>query len=469
MAFDWSTFGVDLHLDLTPGQAQQGRRAGLERALREAIRAGRLVPQTRLPSTRALAAELGLSRGTVSAAYDQLVAEGYLSAATGSGTTVATLARATIHKGPPRAETAKPRYDLRPGSPDVSSFPTAAWLRSARRALTGAPASDFGYGDPAGHPRLRAALAEYLGRARGVLATPDQVVVTSGYVQALSLLAGVVGGPVAMEDPGLAFHRDVVRRTGAVVVALPVDERGARTAELSTMDGVRAVVLTPAHQYPTGVTLHPERRRAATGWARSQSGLVIEDDYDGEYRYDRQPVGALQAIDPDRVVYCGSASKTLGPGWRLAWMALPPHLVEPVVTAKFHADVHTQTLSQLVLADLLTRHDYDRHIRAGRLRYRRRRELLLRRLPPALTVHGTAAGLYALATLPTDGPPEAAVLAACAHHGIALRGLSELHHHPPPAPTPGGLLIGFAAPTDSAYPAALDALSSALSQTLPRP
>src|SRR5262249_45836205 len=264
-----------------------------------------------------------LSRGTVSAAYDQLVAEGYLSAATGSGTSVAALARATVHSGQSTREVSPPRYDLRPGSPDVSSFPTGAWLRSARRAVTGAPAAAFGYGDPAGHPRLRAALAEYLGRVRGVLATPDQVIVTSGYVQALSLLTAVVGDAVAMEDPGLGFHRDVVRRSGPTVVPMPVDDRGACTDELSTMDSVRAAVLTPAHQYPTGVTLHPQRRRAATAWARSRGGLIIEDDYDGEFRYDRQPVGALQGTAPDHVAYLGTTSKTLGPALRLAFMVLP--------------------------------------------------------------------------------------------------------------------------------------------------
>jgi len=466
VTFDWSTFGVDLHLDVG---GPEPKRAGLERALREAIRAGRLAPQTRLPSTRALATQVGLSRGTVCAAYDQLVAEGYLSAVTGSGTTVAALARPAVHKGHPVVTTAAPRYDLRPGSPDVSSFPTGAWLRSARRALTGAPSTAFGYGDPAGHPRLRAALAEYLGRARGVLASPDQVVVTSGYVQALSLLTGVVGGPVAMEDPGLAFHRDVVRRTGAVVVALPVDERGARTGELSTMDGVRTAVLTPAHQYPTGVTLHPERRRAATGWARSRHGLVIEDDYDGEFRYDRQPVGALQGTAPDHVAYIGTTSKTLGPALRLAFMVLPQRMVGPVVEAKRLADVHTETLGQLTLADLITSHAYDRHVRAGRARYRRRRDLLVRRLTPlrrhGMTVQGIAAGLHVMIGLPADGPEEREVLDRAATRGLALSGLAE-HWHAVDADRaedhPRGLVVGYAAASEGSYPAALDTLARTL-------
>ncbi|HEY3478564.1 MAG TPA: PLP-dependent aminotransferase family protein, partial [Streptomyces sp.] len=407
--------GADLHLEV---DTRGGRRAGLERALREAVQGGRLAPGAALPSTRSLAAELGLSRGTVTAAYDQLAAEGYLVTRPGAATTVAGPARAPDAPGTvrPTAVASRPRHDLRPNTPDASAFPARAWLRATRRVLTDQAAEVQALGDPQGHPALRAALADYLGRARGVRTTADRVVITTGFHQSLGLLARTLADAgttaIALEDPGHNGHREAVARAGLRVLPLPVDGHGARVDTLASGDA-GAVLVTPAHQYPTGVPLHPARRQALTAWACGRGALVIEDDYDGEYRYDRQPVGALQAIDPDRVVYCGSASKTLGPGWRLAWMALPPHLVEPVVTAKFHADVHTQTLSQLVLADLLSRHDYDRHIRAGRLRYRRRRELLLRSLPPGLTVQGTAAGLYALATLPADGPTEPALLAEC--------------------------------------------------------
>ncbi|HEU0042726.1 MAG TPA: PLP-dependent aminotransferase family protein, partial [Jiangellaceae bacterium] len=287
MPFDWAAFGVDLHLEL---DSAAGRRAGLERALRDAIRTGRLAPETRLPSTRSLAAELELARGTVSAAYDQLVAEGYLSARTGSGTVVAGRSELTPRPGPTTPDAPPPRYDLRPGSPDVATFPTAAWLRATRRALAQVPAVAYDYGDPRGRVELRTALAGYLGRTRGVLAGPDQVVITSGYVQALALLAGIMSrtGPAvfAMEDPGLSFHRDVVRYAGAQVVPLIVDDRGARTDLLAAAGpAVRAAVVTPAHQYPTGVTLHPERRHSLVEWARARDALVIEDDYDGEFRY----------------------------------------------------------------------------------------------------------------------------------------------------------------------------------------
>ncbi|RCG30183.1 PLP-dependent aminotransferase family protein [Sphaerisporangium album] len=498
----WATFGLDLHVEVDPAS---GRRAGLEHALRDAIRDGRLAPRTLLPSTRALAAETGLSRNTVSAAYDQLVAEGYLTARRGSGTSVADVTATPAEAPRSRGDAVAPRHDLRPGRPDVTTFPSAAWMRSTRRVLGTASPSVYGYGDPRGAPELRAALAAHLGRTRGVLATADQIVVTSGAVQALSLLARVVGaGPkpeVAMEDPGLRFHREVVRRAGARVLPLPVDGRGARTDLLGgdAYAEAGAVVVTPAHQYPSGVTLHPSRRHALADWARGGGGLVVEDDYDGEFRYDRQPVGALQGMAPEHVAYLGTASKTLGPGLRLAWLVLPRHLVGPVVDAKRHADHHTESLGQLVLADLITSHAYDRHVRACRLRYRRRRDLLVSRLAPAavqdaaplalqavpsalqavplalqgmapvfegsapVAVQGVAAGLHAMVTLPPGGPDEAAVLAACAARGVAVQGLAGHWHAPDDAPgRPQGLIVGYGTPTEAAYPAALDALVAAL-------
>ena len=466
----WATSGVDLHLDLDPAT---GRRSGLEHALRAAIRTGRLAPGARLPSTRTLAAELGLSRGTVSAAYDQLVAEGYLAARRGSGTEVVDLAQRAATTAPSTDGIAAPRHNLRPGSPDVTTFPTAAWLRSVRRALNAAPADVYGYGDTCGRLELRTALADYLGRARGVLADPEQIVITSGYVQALALLATVLHRAgttaIAMEDPGLSFHREVVQHAGPAVVALPVDDRGARAELLSTgaLAAAGAVVVTPAHQYPTGATLHPSRRRTLTDWARSAGGLVIEDDYDGEFRYDRQPVGALQGTAPDHVAYVGTASKTLGPGVRLAWMVLPRHLVEPVAEAKLYADHHTEALGQLALADLITSHAYDRHIRACRLLYRHRRDLLLDRLEsrpanpaPGYSLHGIAAGLHALITLPTTGPDEAELLARAAEHDLALGDLSSHWHGD--GPRTQGLIVGYGSSTERAYPAALAVLARVL-------
>ncbi|MET8285010.1 MULTISPECIES: MocR-like pyridoxine biosynthesis transcription factor PdxR [unclassified Streptomyces] len=452
----WSGVGVDLHLE--PDVAA-GRRAGLERALRDAVREGRLAPGTRLPATRRLAAELGISRGTAKGAYDQLVAEGYLTARQGSGTEVALLPATTPEASEGAARARAPRLDLRPGSPDVGSFPAAAWLRALRRAIATAPSSAYGYGDPRGRIELRTALSGYLGRARGVIAPPERIVITSGYVQGLALLTRALGGGVvAMEDPGLPFHRDVVRRGGGTVVPLPVDERGARPEELGA-GGAGAAVVTPAHQYPTGVTLHPRRRRALTDWARAHGALIVEDDYDGEFRYDRQPVGALQGMAPGQVAYLGTASKTLGPALRLGWMVLPPHLVDVVTDAKLHSDHHTEVIGQLALAEMITGHAYDRHVRACRLRYRRRRDQLVDRLA-SRSVRGIAAGLHALVEV-TD---EAETVARARALGLAVGRLGD-HWHTPGAGRPQGLVVGYGTPREQVFPEALEVLGRVLDGT----
>ncbi|MGW6732038.1 MocR-like pyridoxine biosynthesis transcription factor PdxR [Streptomyces sp. NPDC055013] len=445
---------MDLHVELA---AVEGRRAGLERALRDAVRDGRLSPGARLPATRRLADELGISRNTVKAAYDQLVAEGYLTARQGAGTQVAALP--PIDTEPPEgaARARVPRFDLRPGSPDVGTFPAAAWLRALRRAIAAAPSPAYDYGDPRGRIELRSALSGYLGRARGVIAPAERIVITSGYVQGLALLTRVLeGGTFAMEDPGLPFHREVVRRGGGAVVPVRVDERGACAEGLGGCD---AVVVTPAHQYPTGVTLHPERRRALTDWARARGGLIVEDDYDGEFRYDRQPVGALQGMAPGQVVYLGTASKTLGPALRLGWMVLPPHLVDAVADAKLHSDHHTESLGQLALAELIDSHAYDRHVRACRLRYRRRRDQLVERLGARRQVRGIAAGLHAL----VEVDDEARVLARAEEEGLAVGRLGE-HWHAPGSGEgrPQGLVVGYGTPRERAYPEALEVLGKVL-------
>ncbi|MFC5198849.1 MULTISPECIES: MocR-like pyridoxine biosynthesis transcription factor PdxR [Streptomyces] len=453
----WSGVGVDLHLE--PDVAA-GRRAGLERALRDAVREGRLAPGTRLPATRRLAAELGISRGTAKGAYDQLVAEGYLTARQGSGTEVALLPATSPEASEGAARARAPRLDLRPGSPDIGSFPAAAWLRALRRAIATAPSSAYGYGDPRGRIELRTALSGYLGRARGVIAPPERIVITSGYVQGLALLTRALGGGVvAMEDPGLPFHRDVVRRGGGTVVPLPVDERGARPEELGA-GGAGAAVVTPAHQYPTGVTLHPRRRRALTDWARAHGALIVEDDYDGEFRYDRQPVGALQGMAPGQVAYLGTASKTLGPALRLGWMVLPPHLVDVVTDAKLHSDHHTEVIGQLALAEMITGHAYDRHVRACRLRYRRRRDQLVDRLGASRSVRGIAAGLHALVEV-TD---EAETVARARALGLAVGRLGD-HWHTPGAGRPQGLVVGYGTPREQVFPEALEVLGRVLDGT----
>ncbi|HEU5268210.1 MAG TPA: PLP-dependent aminotransferase family protein, partial [Jatrophihabitans sp.] len=456
MTSSWTTAGVDLHVE-TNGS---GQRASLEDSLRTAIQTRRLAAGTLLPSTRALAADLGIARGTVVAAYDQLVAEGYLLARQGAGTQVADLGPALEPATEARRRSAT-RLDLRPGTPDVAAFPVSAWLRSTRRALTAASATAFGYGDVRGRRELRSALVDYLGRTRGVHATIDQVMITAGATHALSLLCTALTAAgsttMAMENPGFAMHRPVVRLAGQRIVGVPVDALGAVTSRLAEVgaDDAGALVVTPAHQYPIGVTMHPARRHALTAWARGRGGLVIEDDYDGEYRYGRQPIGSLQGTAPDHVAYLGTASKTLAPGLRIGWLVLPHRWIEPLVEIKRCTDLAAPTITQLTLADMITTHGYDRQVRTMRLRYRRRRDLLteaMAQVGPGL-VTGIPAGLQAPVLLPANGPSEDEVISTAAAEGLALEGLSR--HYFDDAPHNPGLLIGFSKPTERAYPAAI--------------
>jgi GntR family transcriptional regulator/MocR family aminotransferase len=446
----WANPGLDLHLDLPATRV----RAGLEAALRAAVRDGRLRPGTRLPPSRALAADLGIARNSVADAYGQLVAEGWLTARTGSGTWV------TSHAVPahrPPAVTARPasppRYDLRPGVPDLSAFPQRAWLAAARAALASSASGVLGYPDPRGLPVLRAALADYLARTRGVSVTPDRLI--------CALLRARGASTLAVESHGHQIHRRTAEAHGLRWRALPVDGQGARADALAAA-GPDAVLLTPAHQFPLGVTLAPQRRRAIIDWAAARGGLVIEDDYDGEFRYDRQPVGAMQALGPDQVIYAGTASKALAPGLRLGWLAVPAPLVDEVVAAKEAAGAEPSTVDQITLATLLASGGYDRRIRHARLVYRRRRDRLaaaLSRSAPLVTVSGVAAGLQALLRLP-PGWDEDEVAGRAAAHGLAIDGLAGYHaggdRHPP------ALVIGYARPADHAFTTALARLAAAL-------
>ncbi|MEW2807831.1 PLP-dependent aminotransferase family protein [Streptomyces massasporeus] len=460
MAEPWATLGIDLLVEPTG----PGLRRGLTDALREAVRSGRLAPGTRLPSSRALAADLGIARNTVADAYADLVAEGWLTARQGSGTRVA--AREVVPPSGtaphPRALT-RPAYDLRPGSPDLASFPRAEWLKAARRALTAAPYQALDYGDPRGRPELRAALAGYLSRARGVRADPERIVVCAGFAHGLKLLGTVLrargAGTVAVESYGLDVHRRILAGCGLDTVPLPFDRRGTDPGGLAAAE---AVLLTPAHQFPMGVPLHRDRRTAVVDWARRTGGLVLEDDYDGEFRYDRQPVGALQGLDPDRVVYLGTASKSLAPGLRLAWMVLPPGLAEEAAAAKGGVDT-CGVLDQLTLAEFLTSGAYDRHVRATRLRYRRRRDALVAAVAaraPEARVTGIAAGLHVLLRLPPG--TERSVVQAAHWRGLALHGLARYSNPDASAEPVDALVVGYGTPPDHAWSGALDALCAVL-------
>jgi GntR family transcriptional regulator/MocR family aminotransferase len=464
-------FGVDLHLDVTGS----GLRAGLMDALRDAVRTGRLAPGTRLPSSRSLAADLGVARNTVADSYAELIAEGWLTAQQGSGTRVAMRSppRTSVTAGRTSTVARRPAYGLLPGSPNLAEFPRTQWLTAARRALTAAPHDAFGYGDPAGRVELRNALAEYLARARGVYTDPKRIVICSGFHHGLTLMAQSLRAlgvrAAAVESYGFDVYRSLLGTAGLRIPSLFVDEMGARTGDLRLLTGVGAVLLTPAHQYPTGVELSPDRRAAAIDWARVTGGLIVEDDYDGEFRYDRQPVGALQGLDPEQVVYIGSVSKSLAPGLRLAWMVLPEHLMPTVLAAKGPVD-WSSALEQLTLAEFITSGAYDRHVRCMRLRYRHRRDQLVAALAqaaPNVRITGMAAGLQAVLELPRG--TERSVVVAAASHGLAVSGLSEFRYEGAGAgwklPERDALIVGYAAPSDSAWAGAVEALCDVMPQS----
>jgi len=463
MPGSWTSAGIDLHLELPAGR---GRRAALEQALRDAIREGRLAPGERVPSSRALAGELGLARGTVVEAYSQLLAEGLLRSRPGAATEVAD---APGVRPRPSSEPAPRRLtaDFRLGRPDLSAFPRHEWVRATRQVLKVTPDAELGPGDPRGSARLRVALAGYIGRARGVVTAPELIVICSGFTQGLRIVCDALaaGGAraVALEDPCLPDHRATVAAAGLQVRAIAVDEAGARP-DTSAASGTDAIVLTPAHQAPLGATLGRDRRAAFVRLAAQHNTFVIEDDYDGEFRYDRHPVGALQGLAPERVVYAGSASKSLAPGLRLGWLALPSALLEPVVEAKRRADRGTDVLAQLALAELIESGTLDRQIRRMRLRYRRRRDALvtsLARCAPAMSLQGIAAGLHAV-TLLGDGAgiSEADVLAAARERSIALTGLQPFWHRSDSAAQ--GLVLGYGTPPEHEYESALRRLEALL-------
>jgi GntR family transcriptional regulator / MocR family aminotransferase len=441
--------------------------------LRAAIREQRLAPGQRLPSTRALAYDLGIARGTVVDAYAQLEAEGYLTARHGAGTWVADMAVAA--PGPARlvetaARPAPARFNFNPGLPDLTTFPRAAWTSALRRALRDAPAPTLGYGDPRGRVELREALAAYLARARGAVADPELIVVCGGFVHGLSLLSRVLRAQgvrrIAMEDPCLGWHRDVANAAGLHVVPVSVDERGAQTDMLGVSDA-GTVFLTPAHQFPLGAVLHPERRTAAIAWARATAGLVIEDDYDAELRYDRQPVGALQALDPEHVVFAGTTSKTLAPGLRLGWLLLPRPLVEPVVNLRRVEDVHVPVPDQLAFSQLLLSGAFERHVRRMRVRYRVRRDRLLAMLAeraPTATPVGISAGLRVLLELPTEAPSADELAERAAQQSIELFPVGRCYHSG--RAIRDGLVIGYAALPEHVFESGVTALGDFLELSL---
>jgi len=424
--------------------------AQIERALRDAIRDGRLEAGARLPSSRGLAADLGVSRGVVTSAYDQLVAEGYLETRQGAAVRVAAGVRAQGPRPPAPSLLARFAYEFSPGLPDLAGFPRDRWLRSLRSAWREAALDAVGYGDPRGAGELREALADYLGRVRGAAADHEHLLICTGFRQGLSLACRWLRAngieQVALEEPGWHAQRLIVEEAGLRVIPIPVDADGIDVGALQA-SGAEVVVVTPAHQFPTGVVLSAERRAGLIDWAERGDRLIVEDDYDAELCRDR--VGALQGLAPDRVLYIGSASKRLTPGMRLGWMLLPSWLSWALISAKAIEDAGSEIAGQLALADFIDRGELERHLRRMRVRYAQRRETLLAALARELGAwrpSASAGGLYLLVELPED-VDEPRLLAAAARHGVGVEGLS-LHSYT--GECPPGLVLGHAYLADPA-------------------
>ncbi len=453
---------MDIHLDLDRAAPL---RAQLERELRQAIRSGRLRAGLRLPSSRRLAEELQVSRGVVVEAYSQLVAEGYLVARSGDATRVidglAPPGR-TTRAAPAPAD--RVRYDLRSGVPDLSFFPRREWQSATASALRELPDAALGYGSRRGHRRLRIALSDYLGRVRAVVADPERMLITSGATAGMAILWHTLRARgatrVAVEDPAWSAIPQGVEQAGLEVAPVPVDDHGlvVRTLEQT---GVDAVVLSPAHQYPTGSVLAPTRRAQLIEWARRSGALIVEDDYDAEYRFDREPIASLQGLAPDCVAYVGTASKTLAPGLRLAWLLVPEHLAADTTAQHGVTRAMPSVLGQAAYATMLARGDIDRHLRRTRRRYHERRNALVAALVaglPGARIGGASAGLHLIVWLP-DGADEAAIAAGAARRGVAIH---TLHRDCSViGPTAPALLLGYGLIAEPAIPRAVRELARA--------
>jgi GntR family transcriptional regulator/MocR family aminotransferase len=440
-------------------------RAQLERELREAIRSGRLRAGAKLPPSRLLADELDISRGVVVEAYSQLVAEGYLVARSGDGTRIA----AGLARQPPAARAAPPgrrriQYDLRSGIPDLAFFPRRDWQSATAAVLRELPDAALAYGSRRGLRRLRIALGEYLGRVRAVVADPDRMFIAAGAAHGMGILWHALrqlgARRVAVEDPAWRSIPRTVERAGLEAVPIVVDADGLDVAALEATH-VDAVVLSPAHQYPTGAVLAPARRSQLVDWARRHGTLIVEDDYDAEYRYDREPIASLQGLAPDCVAYVGTASKTLAPGLRLAWVIVPSHLVGEMAEQHGVARAMPSVLVQAAYAKLLESGTVDRHLRRTRRRYHTRRNALAAALAEQLAdvrVGGASAGLHVIAWLPDSGD-EFAIADASAQRGVAIHTLHQdcaVH-----APAPPALVLGYGLISEQAIPRAVQELAVA--------
>ncbi|TCO47553.1 GntR family transcriptional regulator/MocR family aminotransferase [Kribbella antiqua] len=475
-----SKAGADfLQLDTADAPAG-GLSDWLTERLRAAISDGRLPIGSRLPATRVLAAELQISRGVVTEAYQRLTEDGQVAGRGRAGTVVvavpplATGRRPTSPSPAPvmsepgldifdTLRAAPARIDLTPGVPDLAAFPRAAWLRAERAVLNDLESSEFGYGDPAGTPRLRRAVATWLARNRGVSAHPDELIIVAGVSQAIGLVAQMLQThgitEMAIEDPGSLGTRQHLQNWGLSTPPIPVDGSGLRVDVLRST-GARVVMATPAHHFPTGVVLEGERRRELIQWA-AEGGLIVEDDYDAEHRYDRPPVPALRAMLADQVIYSGSVSKLLAPSLRIGWMLPPPQYKDELIGMKRLADLGNAALPQLTLAQLMESGDLERQLRFLRRRHRVRRDAMVDAIGnylPTATIHGAAAGLHLTITFADDTVKDAELAAAALQKGVKTHPLSW-HCQLPHAP---GLVLGYAARTPTELTEAIATIAAVM-------
>jgi GntR family transcriptional regulator/MocR family aminotransferase len=449
---------VLLELDLRRGQLRRNLRC----AIREAIQDGRLARGTRLPSSRRLATDLRVSRGVVADTYDQLTAEGYLDTQPRQAPLVAGVGAAP----PLPDEPARPTWavDFIATTPDVELFPRRAWIRATERAMRDAPNEALDYGDHRGRIELRRALSGYLGRVRGVRIEPERMVITQGFTQGLDLVSRVLlargESTIAFEAPSQPTGWATPEAVGLRTVAVPVDQDGVRTDALEGL-AAAAIVVTPAHQFPTGAVMAAERRAELVAWANEADRLIVEDDYDAEFRYDRNAIGAIQGLDPCRVIHIGTASKTLAPGIRLGWMSLPDTLIDEVRAAKAAQDSGSPAIGQLALAQLIDSGDYDRHVARARHVYRQRRDAVMAALArhlPGFTVQGAAAGLHVLLRLP-DGADDVAIQSMAGERGIGVNPLSPMSR---PSTPKRGLVLGYSRLSAERIETAVGALAGCL-------
>jgi GntR family transcriptional regulator / MocR family aminotransferase len=444
-------------------------RRQIEDQLRRAIRAGVLKKGSRVASTRDLAKQLGVSRPVVVEAYAQLAAEGYLEIKQGTLPRVSGCVGACREpKTIPQSVVSGPHVDFRTGRPDLSAFPRSAWLRSLRNVLTTIPHEELDYGDPRGADALRHALSEYLGRVRGLVTDAQHIVVVNGFAQGRVFVARALAASgitrVAVEDPCQAGLPVSVKYAGLTVIPIPVDQDGIRVDVLEKSNA-EAVFLTPAHQYPTGAVMSGERRAAVLKWLRDRKAIALEDDYDAEYRYDRAPVGALQALEPARIIYGGTTSKTLAPALRLGWLVVPPSLLETVAKEQRSMDYGAPRIDQHAFADFLTSGELDRHLRRQRTVYRARRDALIAALAKALpeaTVFGISAGLHATVGLPHTDDVRA-IQEEASRRGIAVSLM--LHNCIKTRGAPPTLLLGYAGVSEASIRVGVTELAAAVRAT----